>query len=324
MTADRSMPSSHAILEQLAKLQKAHEQIANECRAAGAVKRVERRHRSSDKFRALRTAEGCVREIERLTYHATPSAELENVEQTHKRFMDRLFGTTELLEQILLGVSVEDLLSAQQVDKTFFSAITGSQKLLRRLGLAPDDDASFYSAFDAGKDGSEGFPGFYTRLSQTKTSSTPQLKAVFSSKDFTLPEAGSRIRSMLICQPRVFEISAWADCNHRCQDAPVTIRSASGITFGDLLDAAARLKEEHRLCPFTPHFDMDANGYAKVTVKLVTDLALKPGDETLWHYQQQKQSEADEYEKWYSADSEWEHTMLSYGSAKREGWWYLY
>jgi len=61
-----------------------------------------------------------------------------------------------------------------------------------------------------------------------------------------MPTSGPRARSMLICQPPIYEITASLNC---CDEAS-TFESPTGITIGDLYEATSELVSEHCVCPW--------------------------------------------------------------------------
>jgi hypothetical protein len=97
------------------------------------------------------------------------------------------------------------------------------------------------------------------------------------------PNAGSRCRDMLICQPPLHSISAFTSCcagprfwRHRVGDErppAEVVRSEKGITVGDILDATKRLKESHQLCPDASPFDHNASGFVNVQVSFEAEMA---------------------------------------------------
>ena len=80
-----------------------------------------------------------------------------------------------------------------------------------------------------------------------------------------MPRIGPLGRSMLICQPPSKEAELRANC---CNKAVyrVTISSVTGLTVGDIVDAAHQLRAVHRLCPLAHINQLDEDGYVKVQI----------------------------------------------------------
>ncbi|KAK5125996.1 hypothetical protein LTR85_011351 [Meristemomyces frigidus] len=241
--------------------------------------------------RAISAAEDYLVELERLACNLGPTIGLEAFDERRGRLAEEVFGIPELLEHICLsGLSVFDLLHAQQVSKAFLAGILTSPKLLRRMGLRADVGASYSSAFAKGETRSNGFQSFRAELvdhsepryliSGTREPRlSVRLTAYFWSeaKTKTLPKLGSRPRDMLVCQPPVDEVTARIDCCNKTS----TVRSAAGIRVGDLYDAALSLSETHRLCPLV-HFNRhDEEGNFNAAVRFSGEIPLSKKDKAM-------------------------------------------
>lgn len=200
----------------------------------------------------------------------------------------QVFDTPELLEHILLDLPVRLLISAPLVNRTFASTCYNSQYIQRRLGLRPDPNASltttfysplefwtFHCTINAGR--SQGDSSISTKGTKYYISAR---FGSYARNDQWLPKLGTRVRTMLICQPPVNKIKAYLNCccppkerswmgsatTRARRTTPETLRSQSGITVGDLYDAAERLAKEHALCPFAEGFQINEDGIVDVCV----------------------------------------------------------
>jgi hypothetical protein len=98
---------------------------------------------------------------------------------------------------------------------------------------------------------------------------------------------GSRIRSLLICQPPITKLEAYAHC---CMPLNILgvpdnslapawrIERAKGITIGDLLEEEARIKLRHRDCANATWGKYDDQGRVVVTVTFHGSVDLDPQD----------------------------------------------
>ena len=105
-----------------------------------------------------------------------------------------------------------------------------------------------------------------------------------------LPTPGAKIRAMLVCQPPVLEMAVSTNCCVRlgtCSaDSPLEsarkicpVKSFTGITIGNLLDAAAKIENEHRLCPFADPNDHDLEtGNVRLSISFQGKAVLRNDD----------------------------------------------
>ena len=204
----------------------------------------------------------------------------------------RVFGVPELLEHILLYLHPHDIFRAQATNKTLFDTIAGSMNLQRHLNLIPYKESYYRTPFNCHS------PPWSLGVNLCKLLSAPPGQTLGGPTDFYLdvkffsdrPKIGSRCRSILICQPPVYEITGWASCcarlhHERPSGIPALSRlhvvSKTGITVGDLLDAQEALIREHSTCTYARAEDHDVNGRVQVRASFNCDIRLAPDDPRL-------------------------------------------
>ena len=101
---------------------------------------------------------------------------------------------------------------------------------------------------------------------------------------------------MLICQPPLKEMRVIANCCTRnvartAAWEPVPLTSETGITVGQVLDAAAALSAEHRLCPWAWHTCHDKNGSVDVRPNFKGQVRVREGDMMLQSVKEYKAEE---------------------------------
>jgi hypothetical protein len=180
-----------------------------------------------------------------------------------------VLATTELLEMILSNLPNGDLLKAYSVSRGFYSTIEGSLKLQRKLGLLADPETSnIYIPAEI----VWSYDGWGLDIDVTDSAPDNVELQVYTAK---LKALGKRCRSMLICQPPIHQISAYASCclpytSPKPVEVLNTTKGSSGITLGDLYDAMIRLQYEHRLCPdarYPSNYDKDGFVHTQVGFK---------------------------------------------------------
>lgn len=307
---------SQAIRQQLAKLRDAHAKIATNARKITDI---------SVDLHFLTTAENCIVEIECLLSNIKPDNQLLAFDEKRRRLAEEVFGITEVFEDILLsGLSLRDLLNAQQVNGTFFRAIAGSSKLLQLMGLQPDRDAYYTTNLDREHQARETFPRFSVSLFQYPNFGCTQLRVCFLGRDFKLPKIGLRARSILICQPPVDYVTASLSCCKNTCGFYNEDDDHGGITVGVLLDAAAELKQEHRMCGRASETWRNGEGNSDVVVRFDADLDVRGDDEVLLGHHLRVESDEVERDEGKKAIVEEatkrEAELLDYWKAKRKGW----
>lgn len=260
-----------------------------------------------------------------------------------------VFGTPELLEIILLHLHPRYVLVAQQVSKGFDASVSTSPKLQQHLGLRADPKTHFTTPFASTYGGSStlsvharyGAFGYYSVAARNNILSGDkpardknafEILASFNTR-CGLPRLGERCRSMLICQPPVFEMEASVSCcsnrnlilaglqmqmqihSPRPTDQPKPIRSTTGITVGDVLDATRVILQQHRACPHAQPHEHDAEGKVDSAPSFRAMLRLEDDDPAL-HAQQ---AFVQEMQDLNTADKARAAHLQAYISAKRTG-----
>lgn len=198
----------------------------------------------------------------------------------------KVFDLPELLELILLQLSVHDIFRVQAVSRQFRDAIDASGKIQRQCGFQADDESKLRIPLTGNDERPfHGLGTFYVSLSTPcgPDASDPETMVVTAHTHLAIkmPRAGSKTRSILICQPPIKHMEVFMDCcTVRAQQVvapnvwttdrvPTTsLDSDTGITVGDIMDTATRLHAEHRLCPdATVHYH-DDNGFVVANIRL--------------------------------------------------------
>ncbi|KAK0301764.1 hypothetical protein LTR01_009176 [Friedmanniomyces endolithicus] len=92
--------------------------------------------------------EADAQELSRLSQYFTSSRSNGSQDYRRRQAAKKVFGTAELLEQVLSSdLTVRDLLNAMQVSRSFRDGILGSPQLLRSMGLILDSADDIYSGF---------------------------------------------------------------------------------------------------------------------------------------------------------------------------------
>lgn len=248
----------------------------------------------------------------------------------------KVFGTNELLEMILLQLHPRQVLVAQRVNKSFEALILSSPKVLFHLGLRADPTSAFVTPFDSFDDGWSmirvhvNTHQFYPPMALRQLELSPYEYEVSASiyhlsTPPNLPQLGDRCRSILICQPPIFQMEASVTCCNRDLhnwipatavtatglDYPEPVRSTTGTTIGDLLDATKQLWARHRTCAHAQHLDHDREGFVMVQPRFHGPLRLKTGDPIMQTYQAHR--------KQFDEQSEHDLRMVAYVTAKQQG-----
>jgi len=97
-------------------------------------------------------------ELERIVCNLKPAEEtIKQFQEKRRKAAEKLFGVPELLKRILLsGITIRELLGVIQVNKTFYTAISGSLKLLRYMGLVADSSLPYRSGLSGRSGGIRG------------------------------------------------------------------------------------------------------------------------------------------------------------------------
>ena len=258
------------------------------------------------------------------TFHKSVSSARSNVRKGRAK---KAFQVPELLEAVLSCLDVPNLLKAQQVCKHFKGVIDESAKLQRRMGLKAADADSFLElplrgvvmtgqpyrglfggaalTFNvagpcdmAGQSYlTSGFGmgpgGFHDAREETIVEEASVSILVRPFKGDRLPKVGSRIGSMLVCQPPVKQMTFTSSCctpiglfgggriRHNGTVAPAEhpkLTNATGITVGDILTQAHKMIAEHRLCPNASEQMLDRHGYVQLQLSFTAVVPLTSED----------------------------------------------
>lgn len=202
-----------------------------------------------------------------------------------ERIADKTFRIPELFERILCYLDVPELLRAQQVSHLFFDTIQDSPNLQRCMGLAPDTKHGFRLTVKSLT------PAFWfltdaNEYAYGNVEGDNILVRANIQDCHSLPQLGERARDVLICQPPLKIMNCYTGC---CSDffeditAPPTkvLKSDTGITLGDLIDAAHALQHEHELCPHAPDYIHDSRGKVIVNIHFEGTVSVPASDRTL-------------------------------------------
>ncbi|KAK4540807.1 hypothetical protein LTR36_008884 [Oleoguttula mirabilis] len=192
----------------------------------------------------------------------------------------QVFNIPELVEEIFTHTSPRDIRSATQTQRATSSVLDGSPKLQQKFGLRPSESGILCFPF---------FENWSNLLSCTVLNTDgsynpPKTKSdcidiVLSFHSGLLPRVGSRCREILVCQPAISEMQVSVDCCKKARirwggpeaasplyGEPITPLKvkAGGITVGHVLDVAAKLVTEHRLCPNAASWQLGHDGVVNV------------------------------------------------------------
>ncbi len=205
---------------------------------------------------------------------------------------------------------MRDLVAASLVNHSIRDTIEKSPKLQTKLCLRPAEpdhflflpfectDRPFVPGFSCGPDGSH-----YRGGSQLIRASFDLLEGR------KLPGITPLARRMLVCQPPVIIMEAYAQCcgsawpvswqavwpsaeihhgerkSNISLDPGSTIRStnptAGGLTIGHLYDCAKHVIERHRYCALADYEEMDENGFVDAGLYFFATVRLNEGDPML-------------------------------------------
>lgn len=185
----------------------------------------------------------------------------------------KVFDLPELLEHILRFMDLKTLLIAQQVSHPFFNAIEASPDIRRKMYLQADKGFLSFPPLLPDRCGQHSSMIADLHL-QFKTGSNDMRLVVklWPAAQFPVEVPGARMRRMLICQPPLYKLRVYPNCcsvssigRFGAKSGATTIHSKTGITVGQVLDTAFRVREEHKLCAHQKvTWNMhDAEGFVK-------------------------------------------------------------
>ncbi|KAK5691504.1 hypothetical protein LTR97_011497 [Elasticomyces elasticus] len=185
----------------------------------------------------------------------------------------RVFGLPELLEEVLQCLDHADILRFHQVNQSARASIDASPRLQSNLSLRADATGSILRLpFEARNTLGPMAAGFicnvYDGLIQYRSIDPKKrpppghisLRLGFHTGQAQHAKIDTRCRSMYITQPPVKVVNVKLSC---CREdgSRSEVRSATGITIGDLWDMRLKMREEHRLCPHAKLGMHDADGF---------------------------------------------------------------
>ncbi|KAF2766523.1 hypothetical protein EJ03DRAFT_353894 [Teratosphaeria nubilosa] len=256
----------------------------------------------------------------------------------HSSKAEEVFSTPELFELVLIHLHARDIFIVQQVSKNINDTIKQSGRIQRFIGLRADPNAYFNSPVSNSHwayseslpvccPQHERSPYMFSIPGRHFSIPGPDELSINVSFDLRKPKLsgiGRACRSMLVCQPPVTELSAHVECcnghgprfpRHPIPPAerlPKPIRRETGITVGDVVDAAIEMIEEHQTCPWASEYQHDESGRVKVSPSFKGKLKLRPDDPAL---QAQARALA-KAETWNQRDEANRRRMTAYINAK--------
>lgn len=218
---------------------------------------------------SLSSMQGSVEGVDRYLRKWTASEMYPNYCPPHaSKLAQTVFDVPELLEMFLACLTMDELLAAQLINRQFRDALDSSIKLQRKLSLLPHSSPDFFAPFD--EDEAPGFnlDGYVGQEQQIVTNAVLAEASSLLDNDPQLPKVGATCRKMLLCHPPVTQMRAFPDCcdgdyptikdgEHIKYLSIELVQNPSGITIGDLLDAATNIKEMHRNCPYASAWQMN-------------------------------------------------------------------
>ncbi|CAK1364127.1 unnamed protein product [Cercospora beticola] len=198
---------------------------------------------------------------------------------------EKVFGTPELLEEILMYLPTRQKLACMRVQRKWYQAVEGSVKLKRSLGLEPAIDNFYNSPFGFARSSYDfldyKFPGgggwltsqdraeIFHGYSWSDYDDESDARNLFLHGTFTVPNKkqiiGSRVGNMRITSPPIQTLSATVHCecqwklpssDHGFHKSAATLRAPSpaGFTVQELQDSLIEFAEEHsRTCRSTAY-----------------------------------------------------------------------
>lgn len=168
----------------------------------------------------------------------------------------KVFGVLKLAEMILEHLSGPDVFKAMKVNKSFKSAVYSSPKLQHKLFLRskPTDHFKCLNVVELGVRGPVSSTRFqlfppYDRYGNLEIEGDGDEKRnLFFYGNIGLPVArlGTRISQMHPCQPPVYSVSFRLECFEEGHyDERYQFANAEGVTLGDLIETARRIRVEH-------------------------------------------------------------------------------
>lgn len=213
------------------------------------------------------------------------------------RKAEEVFGIPELFEKILLELNSWNLLKDVQLMCRAADAMLRTSTILQRhMMLKPVPDAFFtppelwvhspLSSVCVCHD----WEYSHMRSYAPPPSKDASFVSITVRSGIDTQRFGSRVRSMLICQPPLSEVRAsMACCNGDPDDRftddsrdpsfeSVTLSRNSGLTIGDIVDLAAELQAKHLHCPYASEYLHRGDGTVMAEAHFRGPIVLRPDD----------------------------------------------
>lgn len=240
----------------------------------------------------------------------------------------KVFGTGELLENIVQNLSIKDTLSVQAVNSTIFESIKHSPRVQQALHRSPDPKVMLRPLRNGDFEGLRTMVNFepkYNELSRKAERSTADhnqlLVHVFFDGFLKPMSIGSRVGAMYICQPPITEMTIYCECcKHENENGTSDVLSnagtlccESGITIKDVYETTLRVAEEHSNCAYAHQRHFDEDGIVRPQVSFEAHLTL-PCE---YHVCKEGVQDRDEYDKENRERWAWQSRLWGFCSFRR-------
>lgn len=218
--------------------------------------------------------------------------------------LQSILGVTELAENILFNLGVQDLHRIRRVNRRTCEVIAGSIKLQQQLHLRPRSSGHLEIFIPTRKPRLKAnvrvrlWEAVWTPLTirdlrnleyNGNHQGMPAKFTIVSCRHFDSKELGPRVLSMLVFQPPVYEMTTEMSCCKSHAPSRFKVTSSTGITYADLMKAAEELRVSHKLCSYAKLRHLDAAGYVDVWPKFHAITRLEIDDPmVLRHLEDQK------------------------------------
>lgn len=231
----------------------------------------------------------------------------------------KVFDIVELLETILLNLTVGQLLKAQLVSRQFNRTINNSVQLQRKLGFTLQSSPNFFSPFQCcdlrglrifvrlrAHQGSNPGKSSYGAKPEKGKEKSKEGEAYSAVVDITLdPKVRSlsdRFRRIPLVQPVITDATYWTECCDESGTSELTMSRDGGITIGDLADVAIEMGMKHRECPYAPGWQLDQDGSVWVRTSFRAEVPLRPDDPMVLADQAKRAKRSKEAERFMRAE----------------------
>ncbi|KAK5744743.1 hypothetical protein LTR17_001819 [Elasticomyces elasticus] len=196
----------------------------------------------------------------------------------------KVFDLPELLEEVLGYLSLVDILHVHQVNQSARASIDGSPRLQSKLSLrAANTDSHLQFPFAPANVVARMMAYFTCHRQMRRAADSPakgqvRIKAAFKPRNRRLGKIDLRCRQMFVTQPPVTFMHIDPGCCNVGDHGKSIVRSAQGITIGDLWDASQKSQAEHKLCPHAQPHMHDEDGLVVSNPTFTTDVKLQQQD----------------------------------------------